>query len=158
MAEIQRRVFSTNLDFNVVVFCNSLAHLWSLLQEPTEVAQEVPPHGTQEFTLAQIMAATNNFVLDTKIHCGSSGIVYRGRLHDGREVAIKHFNYHEYSVKDFSTELDNLSRLLHKHIICLLGSCVTVTKDKRLQTTLQKKKEGPANQVEKGAGREVDRL
>ncbi|XBI51277.1 hypothetical protein VPH35_033811 [Triticum aestivum] len=90
--------------------------------EPTEVAQEVPPHGTQEFTLAEIMAATNNFALDTKIHCGSSGTVYRGRLHDGREVAIKHFNYHEYSVKDFSTELDNLSRLRHKHIICLLGS------------------------------------
>ncbi|XP_044963899.1 putative serine/threonine-protein kinase-like protein CCR3 [Hordeum vulgare subsp. vulgare] len=110
------------------------------LQEFTEVAEEVLPHGTQELTLAEIMAATNNFAPDTVIGEGGSGKVYRGRLYNGREVAIKRHNWQShYSVNDFLTELDILSLLRHKHIIRLFGSCVTVSKDKRLLTTPQKK-------------------
>ncbi|XBI97760.1 hypothetical protein VPH35_018081 [Triticum aestivum] len=103
------------------------------------MAQDVLPHGTQEFTLAEIVAATNNFAIDTKIGYGCFARVYRGRLYDGQEVAIKHFcNHDEYSVEVFSTELGILSRLRHKHIICLLGSCVSVSKDKHPLTTRQK--------------------
>uniref|UniRef100_A0ACD6APS1 Uncharacterized protein n=6 Tax=Avena sativa TaxID=4498 RepID=A0ACD6APS1_AVESA len=61
----------------------------SQLQEPTEVTQEVVPHGIQEFMFVEIMAATNNFSLDTVISEGNFGKVYRGRLYDGREVAVK---------------------------------------------------------------------
>ncbi|KAF6998437.1 hypothetical protein CFC21_014559 [Triticum aestivum] len=109
-------------------------------QESTEVAQEVLPHGTQQFTWAEIVAATNNF--DTVIARGSSGMVYKGRLDDGREVAIKHIKNDEYWREDFSTELHILSRLQHKHIIRLLGSCVIVSKDKCPLTTRQKIKKG----------------
>ena len=103
----------------------------------TEVAQEVLPHGTQEFTWAEIVAATNNF--DTRIARGSSGTVYKGRLHDGREVYMTN---DECFRVDFSTELDILSRLQHKHIIRLLGLCVTVSKDRYPLTTRQKIKKG----------------
>ncbi|XP_044963901.1 receptor like protein kinase S.2-like [Hordeum vulgare subsp. vulgare] len=110
------------------------------LQESTELAQEVLPHGIQEFTLPEIMAATNSFAPNTVIGEGGSGKVYMGRLYDGREVAIKRFNNDDYQVEDFNSELDILSRLRHKHIICILGSCLSVSKDKRLLVTLQKKK------------------
>lgn len=92
--------------------------------------------------MAEIMSATNNFALDTMIGHVGSGTVYRGRLHDGREVAIKRFNkppLRRYTEEDFRTEIDILSRLGHKHIVGLLGSCVTVSKDKRLRTTPQKR-------------------
>ena len=49
------------------------ANLWSL---PQENAHEVLPHGIQEFTLVEIMAATNNFGSDT-IGDGGFGKVYR---------------------------------------------------------------------------------
>jgi serine/threonine protein kinase len=88
--------------------------------------------------LAEIVAATNNFAIDAVIGKGGSGTVYRGRLQDGREVAIKRFNLSRYSRKEFRTELVILSRIKHKHIIGLLGSCVTVSKGKR--TTPQKNK------------------
>ena len=70
------------------------------------------------------MTATNNFSLDNQIGEGGFGIVYRGRLQDGREVAVKRMRNPEpsYSQEVFRTELDILSRLRHKHIIRLLGS------------------------------------
>ncbi|KAL4387227.1 hypothetical protein GQ457_09G030740 [Hibiscus cannabinus] len=43
----------------------------------------------EEFSLAELAAATNNFSLENKIGAGSFGIVYRGKLLDGHEVAIK---------------------------------------------------------------------
>ncbi|XP_044969114.1 putative serine/threonine-protein kinase-like protein CCR3 [Hordeum vulgare subsp. vulgare] len=100
------------------------------LQEFTEVVagQEVLlPHGTHEFTLSEIVAATNNFASDTKIGQGASGTVYRGRLHDGQQVAVKcmwtkQLKSHYGVEEEFHTELDILSRLRHKHIIRLLGS------------------------------------
>ncbi|KAF7005748.1 hypothetical protein CFC21_020850 [Triticum aestivum] len=121
----------------------------SQLQESFVMAQDALPHGTQEFTLAEIVAATNNFAFDTKIgHC-SSGSVYRGRLHDGREVAVKCKRsslldkWYSQSLEDeYQKELDILSRLRHRHIIRLLGSYVTVSKEKRQLTTPQKKKKG----------------
>ena len=44
---------------------------------------------TEEFTFAQMEAATKGFTLESKIGSGSFGTVYRGYLPDGREVAIK---------------------------------------------------------------------
>ncbi|KAJ6718051.1 SERINE/THREONINE-PROTEIN KINASE-LIKE PROTEIN CCR4 [Salix purpurea] len=43
----------------------------------------------EDFSLAELAAATNNFSLENKIGAGSFGVVYRGKLRDGREVAIK---------------------------------------------------------------------
>ncbi|KAL5232465.1 hypothetical protein ABZP36_031241 [Zizania latifolia] len=43
----------------------------------------------EEFTFAQLAAATKDFALEAKIGEGSFGTVYRGNLADGREVAIK---------------------------------------------------------------------
>ncbi|KAJ6409075.1 hypothetical protein OIU84_008717 [Salix udensis] len=44
---------------------------------------------TQNFSLSELLAASNNFSLENKIGAGSFGTVYRGKLHGGREVAIK---------------------------------------------------------------------
>ncbi|KAJ6720579.1 SERINE/THREONINE-PROTEIN KINASE-LIKE PROTEIN CCR4 [Salix viminalis] len=43
----------------------------------------------EDFSFAELAAATNNFSLENKIGAGSFGVVYRGKLRDGREVAIK---------------------------------------------------------------------
>ncbi|KAM0920624.1 hypothetical protein ACQ4PT_007444 [Festuca glaucescens] len=150
----------------------------SELQDSTEVAQEVVPQGTQEFTFAEIMSATNNFSLDTVIGEGSFGTVYRGRFHDGREVAVKRMknlhsgylqeefhsntfreNYGSSNLQEeFRTELDILSRLRHKHIVHLLGSCMTVGKDKHLQANTQKKKKGLLTRRRKEPEQEPERL
>ncbi|KAL4575016.1 hypothetical protein LXL04_021856 [Taraxacum kok-saghyz] len=83
----------------------------------------------EEFTFADLALATNNFSLENKIGAGSFGIVYRGKLIDGREVAIKRGETSDKMKKfqekesAFDSELAFLSRLHHKHLVKLVGYC-----------------------------------
>lgn len=83
----------------------------------------------EEFNLAELAAATNNFALENKIGAGSFGVVYRGKLVDGREVAIKRGETSQKTKKfqeketAFDSELAFLSRLHHKHLVRLVGYC-----------------------------------
>ncbi|PRQ59441.1 putative protein kinase RLK-Pelle-CR4L family [Rosa chinensis] len=87
------------------------------------------PDRAEEFSLAELAAATNGFALENKIGAGSFGVVYRGKLDDGREVAIKRgetaTKVKKYQEKDtaFDSELSFLSRLHHKHLVRLVGYC-----------------------------------
>ncbi|AQK66321.1 DnaJ protein ERDJ3A [Zea mays] len=84
---------------------------------------------TEEFTFAQLEAATKGFVLEAKIGEGSFGTMYRGKLPDGREVAIKRGESgpraRRFQEKEsaFRSELVFLSRLHHKHLVGLVGYC-----------------------------------
>lgn len=87
------------------------------------------PDRAEEFTLAELVSATNNFSLENKIGAGSFGVVYRGKLADGREVAIKRgeigSKLKKFQEKEsaFESELAFLSRLHHKHLVRLVGFC-----------------------------------
>ncbi|MCD7452861.1 hypothetical protein HAX54_018414 [Datura stramonium] len=88
-------------------------------------------HGdrAEEFLLSELVAATNNFSLKNKIGAGSFGVVYKGKLADGREVAIKRGEtspkMKKFLEKEraFESELAFLSRLHHKHLVRLVGYC-----------------------------------
>ncbi|KAE8732897.1 putative serine/threonine-protein kinase-like protein CCR3 [Hibiscus syriacus] len=83
----------------------------------------------EEFSLAELADATNNFSHENKIGAGSFGVVYRGKLLDGREVAIKRGETGQKTMKyqeketAFDSELAFLSRLHHKHLVRLVGYC-----------------------------------
>uniref|UniRef100_A0A803M3T7 non-specific serine/threonine protein kinase n=2 Tax=Chenopodium quinoa TaxID=63459 RepID=A0A803M3T7_CHEQI len=83
----------------------------------------------EEFTFQELADATGYFSLENKIGAGSFGVVYRGKLVDGREVAIKRGEtgprtkkYHEKE-SAFESELAFLSRVHHKHLVRLVGYC-----------------------------------
>ncbi|XP_020151403.1 putative serine/threonine-protein kinase-like protein CCR3 [Aegilops tauschii subsp. strangulata] len=85
---------------------------------------------TEEYTFAQLATATNGFAPEAKIGAGSFGTVYRGKLPDGREVAIKRGEAsgpmaRKFQEKEsaFRSELAFLSRLHHKHLVGLVGYC-----------------------------------
>ena len=73
----------------------------------------------EKFPLKMLLEATNNFSEDCKIETDRHGSMYRAILDDGREVVIKR----AYKVHGFQVELELLSRLDHKNVICLLGFC-----------------------------------
>ncbi|KAJ3676362.1 hypothetical protein LUZ60_003774 [Juncus effusus] len=83
----------------------------------------------EEFSFEQLEKATNYFSLDSKIGAGSFGTVYRARLADGREVAIKRGDSSPRNRRRnekesaFQSELGFLSRLHHKHLVGLVGFC-----------------------------------
>lgn len=83
----------------------------------------------EDFSFAELAAATDNFSLENKLGAGSFGVVYRGKLPDGRDVAIKRgeigHKTKKFQEKEtaFDSELAFLSRLHHKHLVRLVGFC-----------------------------------
>lgn len=101
---------------------------------PSRTASEYAEGTVKVFTFEELSAATKCFALDTKIGSGSFGTVYRGKLPDGREVAIKRRDQPAATAKEreivqqdkegeFQSELSFLSRLHHKHLVGLVGFC-----------------------------------
>ncbi|TVU18094.1 hypothetical protein EJB05_34164, partial [Eragrostis curvula] len=93
----------------------------------------------EEFSFAALEAATKGFASENQIGHGSFGTVYRGKLPDGREVAIKRGaadplppvstgvprarRFFQEKESAFRSELAFLSRLHHKHLVGLVGYC-----------------------------------
>ncbi|CAA6662460.1 unnamed protein product [Spirodela intermedia] len=72
---------------------------------------------TTSFSYAELERATGGFSEENLVGSGGSSDVYRGRLTDGRFVAIKSLNW-----RDAPIEL--ISKLNHRHVVPLLGYCV----------------------------------
>ncbi|XP_040382465.1 serine/threonine-protein kinase-like protein CCR4 [Oryza brachyantha] len=91
------------------------------------------PLGCEEFTVKELSRLTNGFAEERKIGSGSFGSVYRAKLPDGREVAIKRAERAPSSrgrrrrrydaERAFRAELRLLSRVNHRNLVQLLGFC-----------------------------------
>ncbi|XP_011094724.1 probable LRR receptor-like serine/threonine-protein kinase At1g67720 [Sesamum indicum] len=74
------------------------------------------------FTLSEIEDATKNF--ERKIGSGGFGVVYYGRLKDGKEIAVKILTNDSFQGKrEFSNEVSLLSRIHHRNLVQFLGYC-----------------------------------
>eukprot|EP01018_Ginkgo_biloba_P001674 Gb_30966 [translate_table: standard] len=74
------------------------------------------------FTLQGLELATNNY--ESMIGEGGFGIVYRGTLADGHEVAVKVRSATSIQgTREFKTELNLLSEIRHENLVPLLGFC-----------------------------------
>ncbi|KAJ9563228.1 hypothetical protein OSB04_008388 [Centaurea solstitialis] len=76
------------------------------------------------FTLATLVVATNNFLINNKLGQGGFGPVYKGVLKDGREVAVKRLSVSSsQGVAEFKNEVIFISRLQHRNLVKILGYC-----------------------------------
>ncbi|XP_061376722.1 receptor-like serine/threonine-protein kinase NCRK [Gastrolobium bilobum] len=78
-----------------------------------------------QFSFAELENATENFSASNLIGLGGSSYVYRGRLKDGSNVAVKRLKHQVGPEADseFFTEIELLSRLHHCHLVPLIGYC-----------------------------------
>lgn len=80
--------------------------------------------GVKAFTYEELAEATDNFSERQQIGQGGYGTVYVGKLHDGRQVAIKCADaLSGQGTQEFYTEIELLSRVHHKHLVMLEGYC-----------------------------------
>ncbi|KAM4095278.1 hypothetical protein ACJW30_08G017700 [Castanea mollissima] len=78
--------------------------------------------GIPVFSYTELEEATNNFDIEKELGDGGFGTVYYGKLHDGREVAVKRLYEHNYRrVEQFLNEVKILTRLHHKNLVSLYG-------------------------------------
>lgn len=78
-----------------------------------------------QFSYSELHDATENFSNSNLIGVGGSSYVYRGKLKDGKIVAIKRLKTQKGPDAEFVflTEIEVLSRLNHCHVVPLVGYC-----------------------------------
>ncbi|CAN6865407.1 unnamed protein product [Brassica oleracea var. botrytis] len=85
--------------------------------------KDVP--GLDLFEINTIQTATNNFSLSNKIGQGGFGSVYKGKLQDGKEIAVKRLSSSSGQGKEkFLNEIVLISKLQHKNLVRVLGYCI----------------------------------
>ncbi|XP_076894022.1 LEAF RUST 10 DISEASE-RESISTANCE LOCUS RECEPTOR-LIKE PROTEIN KINASE-like 1.1 [Bidens hawaiensis] len=78
--------------------------------------------GVPVFSHMELENATKNFDPSNELGDGGFGAVYYGKLHDGREVAVKRLYDHNYKrAQHFLNEVEILTKLRHSHLVLLYG-------------------------------------
>uniref|UniRef100_A0A0D9X3M9 Protein kinase domain-containing protein n=1 Tax=Leersia perrieri TaxID=77586 RepID=A0A0D9X3M9_9ORYZ len=118
-------------------FCRDMEAAAAVMPAPEESSPAARPLGCEEFTAKELSRLTNGFSEERKIGSGSFGSVYRAKLPDGRDVAIKRAEKSPNSgvsrrrgrrrrydaERAFRAELRLLSRVNHRNLVQLLGFC-----------------------------------
>nr|XP_023904503.1 G-type lectin S-receptor-like serine/threonine-protein kinase CES101 [Quercus suber] len=82
-------------------------------------------HELQIFSFESISVATNNFSTESKIGEGGFGPVYKGKLSDGPEIAIKRLSRSSgQGLVEFKNEVILIAKLQHTNLVRLLGFCI----------------------------------
>ncbi|KAK3165002.1 hypothetical protein QOZ80_1AG0027660 [Eleusine coracana subsp. coracana] len=77
------------------------------------------------FTLRDLEYATNRFAKSNVLGEGGYGVVYKGRLVNGTEIAVKKIlNNVGQAEKEFRVEVEAIGHVRHKNLVRLLGYCV----------------------------------
>ncbi|CAN6476175.1 unnamed protein product [Victoria cruziana] len=77
------------------------------------------------FSYEVLARATSQFTSDNLVGKGGSSRVYKGRLRDGKELAVKILKSSNDAWKEFLLEIEMATTLKHKNIISLVGFCFT---------------------------------
>uniref|UniRef100_A0A0D3GXB4 non-specific serine/threonine protein kinase n=1 Tax=Oryza barthii TaxID=65489 RepID=A0A0D3GXB4_9ORYZ len=77
------------------------------------------------FSYGEIKSATNNFSQSNILGRGGYGLVYKGKLHDGRMIAVKQLSPTSHQGKrEFMTEIATISAVQHRNLVKLHGCCI----------------------------------
>ncbi|KAE8688392.1 Kinase superfamily protein isoform 2 [Hibiscus syriacus] len=88
-------------------------------------AQEFTTENLRLFTYNSLRSATSNFHPSNRIGGGGFGVVYRGILRDGTQVAIKKLSAEsKQGSREFFTEINMISNIRHTNLVELIGCCV----------------------------------
>ncbi|XP_057428745.1 G-type lectin S-receptor-like serine/threonine-protein kinase At1g11300 isoform X1 [Lotus japonicus] len=76
------------------------------------------------FDTETLVIATNNFHFSNKLGQGGFGPVYKGKLKDGKEIAVKKLSsVSGQGLVEFTNEVTLISKLQHRNLVRLLGCC-----------------------------------
>ncbi|CAI9768109.1 unnamed protein product [Fraxinus pennsylvanica] len=90
-----------------------------------EDLEEIAAREQKQFPFEILKAATKDFHPTNKLGQGGFGPVFRGKLSDGREIAVKMLAHGSTQGKrEFQMEAKLLTRMQHRNVVNLLGYCV----------------------------------
>ncbi|CAN4111846.1 unnamed protein product [Withania somnifera] len=101
------------------LFTGSILSYPSTTKDPEKVNIGM---GVHLFDYNELEEATNNFDSKKELGDGGYGTVYKGKLRDGRVVAVKRLYENNCKrVEQFMNEIDILTRLHHPNLVTLYG-------------------------------------
>ncbi|KAI3709587.1 hypothetical protein L2E82_39353 [Cichorium intybus] len=81
-------------------------------------------HNQQVISFSDIREATNNFSEENKLGEGGYGPVYKGKLSNGQEIAVKRLSHSsKQGFEEFKNEVTFATKLQHVNLVKLLGFC-----------------------------------
>ncbi|KAH7301508.1 hypothetical protein KP509_23G030300 [Ceratopteris richardii] len=84
-----------------------------------------PNTGAIWYQFEDLKAATNNFGTTNVIGSGGYGVVYRGTMPDGSQVAVKSIkNCTKEGDAEFCNEVEVINNVRHRNLVVLRGCCV----------------------------------
>ncbi|GLT75495.1 hypothetical protein SLA2020_472160 [Shorea laevis] len=96
-----------------------------MMEEGINEVNEDHSGGMNFFGLAEIQGATNNFSDANKLGEGGFGPVYKGKMPNGKEVAVKRLSMgSSQGLQEFKNEVKLIIKLQHKNLVRLLGYCL----------------------------------
>uniref|UniRef100_A0A803NDA5 Uncharacterized protein n=1 Tax=Chenopodium quinoa TaxID=63459 RepID=A0A803NDA5_CHEQI len=90
--------------------------------KPSSDMEDIAGLESLQFEFKVIKAATNNFSPSNKLGQGGFGVVYKGKLQDEQEIAVKRLSiYSGQGISEFKTEILVAAKLQHNNLAKLLG-------------------------------------
>ncbi|XP_027924665.1 receptor-like kinase TMK4 [Vigna unguiculata] len=83
--------------------------------------------GNATISIQVLRQVTDNFSEKNILGRGGFGVVYKGELHDGSQIAVKRMESVATGSKglnEFQAEIAVLSKVRHRHLVALLGYCI----------------------------------
>ena len=78
------------------------------------------------FTYEELAMATDNFSNTNLLGQGGFGYVHKGVFPNDKEVAVKQLKVGSVQgEREFQAEVEIISRVHHKHLVSLVGYCIT---------------------------------
>ncbi|XP_028801985.1 cysteine-rich receptor-like protein kinase 2 isoform X2 [Neltuma alba] len=82
--------------------------------------------GPAIYNYNDLKTATKNFSEENKLGQGGFGVVYKGTLKNGKEIAIKKLTFRHFTrmEEEFENEVKLISNVHHRNLVRLLGYCI----------------------------------
>ncbi|KAL5702954.1 hypothetical protein ACHQM5_028108 [Ranunculus cassubicifolius] len=88
-------------------------------------ADEITSAESLQIGFLTVATATDNFSDANRLGEGGFGVVYKGKLSDGQEIAVKRLSTNSgQGVGEFKNEVLLLAKLQHRNLVRLLGFCL----------------------------------
>ncbi|KAK4798207.1 hypothetical protein SAY86_030533 [Trapa natans] len=96
------------------------------IQSNVEIEDEIKTAESLQYDFAIISAATDNFSEENKLGQGGFGYVYKGKLDNGKEIAVKRLSRGlGQGEQEFKNEVLLVARLQHRNLVQLIGFCLS---------------------------------
>ncbi|XP_076884124.1 cysteine-rich receptor-like protein kinase 15 [Bidens hawaiensis] len=114
-------VYGSQFYFLVTVF-SFPTFATTIVVHEHEDTDEISMAKSLQYSFGVLKTATNNFSESNKLGDGGFGVVYKGKLENGKEIAVKRLSRESgQGEQEFKNEVLLLAKLKHRNLVRLLG-------------------------------------